>query len=82
MLVFLPGVLTANFRISVQRYEGGSTLYGPWTLDAFIHIHSNLVDYLADSSNTAPSPGTAPPDLTQNPLSLRVSPLIPFIRFV
>ncbi|KAG8807679.1 hypothetical protein FRB91_004296, partial [Serendipita sp. 411] len=38
---------------------------------AFTDIYSNLVGYLADSSTTTPSPGTAPPDLTQNPLSLR-----------
>lgn len=63
--------ITTREEYGVQRYEGGSTIYGPSTLDAFIDIHSNLVRYLADSSTTAPASGTAPPDLTQNPLSIR-----------
>jgi hypothetical protein len=62
---------------SVQRYEGGSTIYGPSTLDAYIDIYSNLVGYLGDTA-AVPSPGTPPPDLTQHPLSLRVSPLVSF----
>ncbi|KAG8750799.1 hypothetical protein FRC14_000216 [Serendipita sp. 396] len=63
--------ITTREEYGVQRYEGGSTIYGPATLEAFTDIYSNLVGYLADSSTTTPSPGTAPPDLTQNPLSLR-----------
>lgn len=57
---------------SVQRYEGGSTLYGPATLEAFVDIYSKLTDYVATSSKSSPSLGTPPPDLTKNPLSLRV----------
>ncbi|CAG8677203.1 13663_t:CDS:2, partial [Acaulospora colombiana] len=63
--------ITTREEYGVQRYEGGSTIYGPNTLDAYIDIYSNLVTYLSDSSTTTPSPGTPPPDLTGNPLSLR-----------
>lgn len=66
---------------SIQRYEGGSTIYGPSTLDAYIDIYSNLVPYLSDAA-IAPSSGMPPPDLTQNPLSVRVSsPVIPLLRY-
>ena len=63
-------ILNNGYRI--QRYEGASTIYGPSTLDAYIDIYSNLVQYLGESSVT-PSAGIPPPDLTQSPLTLRVS---------
>lgn len=40
----------------VQRYEGASTLYGPHTLDAFIHRTVSLLPFLNHSSSPPPSP--------------------------
>jgi len=58
----------------VQRYEGASTLFGPYTLDAYMDKYASLVSYLADNSTTGAEPPSdpAPPDLTLNPKSLRL----------
>ncbi|KAI0250039.1 Neutral/alkaline nonlysosomal ceramidase [Lactifluus subvellereus] len=58
----------------VQRYEGASTIFGPYTLDAYIDKYTGLVSYLADNATTGAEPPSdpAPPDLTLNPKSSRV----------
>ena len=57
---------------SVQRYEGGSTIYGPHTLEAYINIYGDMLGFIGDAPSGTPSQAGAPLDLTQNPLSLRV----------
>ncbi|KAK0920972.1 hypothetical protein LTR91_003696 [Friedmanniomyces endolithicus] len=47
---------------SIQRYEGASTLYGPWTLDAYIHLTR---DFLPDLLSASTPP--LPPTLVQGP---------------
>jgi neutral ceramidase len=47
---------------SKQDYEGGSTLYGPWTLAAYTEIFSGLGVALRDGR--AVDPGPLPPDLS------------------
>jgi neutral ceramidase len=63
--------ITTREEYGVQRYEGGSTLYGPYTLEAYLDIYTGLSKYLGDNAGTAPALGQAPPDLTGSPLSLR-----------
>ena len=56
---------------SVQRYEGASTLYGPYTLDAYLNLSVTLLPYLGTSVVSLPSlePGPSPPDLVNKSLS-------------
>lgn len=47
-----------------QRFEGASTLFGPWTLDAHIHLTLQRLPYLArDAATALPplAPGPYPP---------------------
>ena len=59
----------------VQRYEGASTLYGPHTLDAFIHRSVSLLPYLSSSSSKRPDAGPSPPVNTNKSLSF-ITPVI------
>ena len=60
----------------VQRYEGASTLHGPWTLDAHINTTSDLLPYLADTPPAAPlDAGPSPPDNRDNSLNFN-SPVV------
>ena len=54
---------------SIQRYEGASTLYGPYTLNAYINLTLTNLPYLASSSNTHPEPGPFPPNNVNSSLS-------------
>ncbi len=45
----------------VQRYEGASTLYGPWTLAAYQQLYTSLADAML--SGTPVPPGPTPPNL-------------------
>ncbi|KAI9670477.1 MAG: hypothetical protein M1817_004344 [Caeruleum heppii] len=47
---------------TVQRYEGASTLYGPHTLNAYIHASTELIPYLRGSNTSSPDPGPSPPN--------------------
>ena len=60
---------------AVQRYEGASTLYGPHTLDAFIHRTVSLLPYLGSSSSDTPDPGPSPPINTNRSLSF-ITPVV------
>ncbi|PBP25072.1 neutral/alkaline non-lysosomal ceramidase [Diplocarpon rosae] len=53
----------------IQRYEGASTLYGPYTLNAYINLTLSYLPYLSSSSTTRPSPGPSPPDNANRSLS-------------
>ena len=54
---------------AIQRYEGASTLYGPHTLNAHIHLSAFLLPYLAANSTTRPPPGPSPPNNVNASLS-------------
>lgn len=46
----------------VQRYEGASTLYGAFTLDAYINLTLSNLHYLSPKATTQPPPGPSPPN--------------------
>jgi neutral ceramidase len=46
----------------IQRYEGASTLYGPYTLNAYINLTLTHLHHLGASSTSKPTPGPSPPD--------------------
>ncbi|XP_060552761.1 uncharacterized protein LOC132714046 [Ruditapes philippinarum] len=50
-----------------QRYEGGSTIYGPHTLEAYINVYMNLSKAMTTGSPVTPGPN--PPDLMSEQLS-------------
>ncbi|CAG8976308.1 hypothetical protein HYALB_00005714 [Hymenoscyphus albidus] len=54
---------------SIQRYEGASTLYGPWTLNAYINLTLSHLPYLSPSSVSQPQPGPLPPNNVNASLS-------------
>ena len=56
---------------SVQRYEGASTLYGPYTLDAHMNLSLSLLPYLDPAATGLPplQPGLSPPNLVDKSLS-------------
>jgi neutral ceramidase len=45
----------------VQRYEGASTLFGPWTLAAYQQLYASLAEAML--TNTKIPPGPTPPNL-------------------
>lgn len=53
----------------IQRYEGASTLYGPHTLDAYIHLTVSNMNYLAPDATDLPDQGELPPDNREVALS-------------
>lgn len=56
---------------TVQRYEGASTLYGPYTLDAYLNLSVKLLPYLDTAAANLPplDPGPFPPDNLNKSLS-------------
>jgi len=60
---------------SVQRYEGASTIYGQYTLDAYIDKYTSLVPFIADTVTGTPASDAAPPELTSAAISLQ-SPVV------
>jgi neutral ceramidase len=56
----------------VQRYEGGSTLYGPHTLNAYINLTVTALKHLADSSPSVATinAGPQPPIFTTSSINL------------
>lgn len=65
--------ITTEEEYSAQRYEGGSTLYGPHTLAAYVNLTLTYLPYLADASSISSlppiSPGPSPPVNTNISLS-------------
>ncbi|KAI9054157.1 hypothetical protein LZ554_001328 [Drepanopeziza brunnea f. sp. 'monogermtubi'] len=53
----------------IQRYEGASTLYGPYTLNAYINLTLSYLPYLAPSSTSRLPPGPSPPNNVNRSLS-------------
>jgi len=62
--------VTTPQEYAIQRYEGASTIFGPFTLDAYIHKYSSMVPYLADNASGSPPSDTPPPDLIPSAISL------------
>lgn len=53
----------------IQRYEGASTLYGKWTLDAYIKLTTSYIPYLKDAFYKRPIAGPLPPNNVNRSLS-------------
>jgi neutral ceramidase len=53
----------------IQRYEGASTLYGQFTLNAYINLTLSYLPFLAASSTFQPEPGPLPPNNVNRSLS-------------
>ncbi|ORY61323.1 Neutral/alkaline nonlysosomal ceramidase [Pseudomassariella vexata] len=54
---------------AIQRYEGASTLYGPWELPAYINLTVSKLHYLSPTATGAPPAGPSPPDNRETSLS-------------
>ncbi|KAG0641458.1 Neutral/alkaline nonlysosomal ceramidase [Tuber brumale] len=56
---------------AVQRYEGASTLYGQFTLGAYISLYKKYIPYLGATPPSIPiPPGPSPPINTNTSISL------------
>lgn len=62
--------ITTPEEFDIQRYEGASTLYGKWELNAFINLTVSNINYLAPGSTGSPPPGPEPQDNRGNSLDL------------
>ncbi|KAG6877927.1 hypothetical protein C0992_008967 [Termitomyces sp. T32_za158] len=63
--------VTTREEYSVQRYEGASTIFGQFTLEAYIDKYSSLVPFLADNATGTPPSDPAPVDQTSKAISLQ-----------
>jgi neutral ceramidase len=54
---------------AIQRYEGASTLYGPWQSYAYMHLSEKYIGYLAAGNYSQPAQGTLPPNNAKSSLS-------------
>ncbi|GAB1523209.1 hypothetical protein RhiTH_006340 [Rhizoctonia solani] len=63
--------VTTREEYSIQRYEGASTIYGPFTLEAYTDLFTKYVPFLADNVAGAPPAGPTPEDLTKKAISLQ-----------
>jgi neutral ceramidase len=61
--------VTTPEEYNVQRYEGASTLYGPWELPAYINLTLRGLPYLNEAASDSPPPGPTPPDNREKSLS-------------
>jgi len=60
---------------SIQRYEGASTIFGQFTLEAYIDKYSTLVPFLADNTSGTPASDPPPPEQTSKAISLQTAVL-------
>ncbi|GLB38061.1 putative neutral/alkaline non-lysosomal ceramidase, C-terminal [Lyophyllum shimeji] len=63
--------VTTREEYGVQRYEGASTIFGQYTLEAYIDKYSSLVPLLADNAIGTPATDPAPVDQTSKAISLQ-----------
>jgi len=63
--------VTTREEYNVQRYEGASTIFGPFTLEAYIDKYSSLVPFLADNASGTPASDAPPPEQTPKAISLQ-----------
>ena len=59
----------------IQRYEGASTIYGPFHAEALIYLSTSNLRYLKPGNTAQPSPGPSPPIHTNTSLSF-ISPVV------
>ncbi|KAF9558125.1 ceramidase [Agrocybe pediades] len=65
--------VTTREEYGVQRYEGASTIFGPFTLEAYIDKYSSLVPFLADNATGTPASDPPPPEQTSKAISLQTA---------
>jgi len=63
--------VTTREEYGVQRYEGASTIFGQFTLDAYIEKYSSLVPFLADNTSGTAASDPPPPEQTSKAISLQ-----------
>ncbi|KAJ7196939.1 Neutral/alkaline nonlysosomal ceramidase [Mycena pura] len=63
--------ITTREEYAVQRYEGASTIFGQFTLEAYMDKYTSLVPFLADTPKGTPASDAAPPELTSSAISLQ-----------
>ncbi|KAJ7702808.1 Neutral/alkaline non-lysosomal ceramidase-domain-containing protein [Mycena rosella] len=63
--------ITTREEYNVQRYEGASTLYGPYTLEAYIDKYTSLVAFLADGASGTPPSDEPPAEQISKAISLQ-----------
>ncbi|KDR69911.1 hypothetical protein GALMADRAFT_255768 [Galerina marginata CBS 339.88] len=63
--------VTTREEYGVQRYEGASTIFGPFTLEAYINKYSSLVPFLADNASGTAASDPPPPEQTSKAISLQ-----------
>ncbi|KAJ7848777.1 Neutral/alkaline nonlysosomal ceramidase [Mycena leptocephala] len=63
--------ITTREEYAIQRYEGASTIYGKYTLEAYIDKYTSLVPFLANTPTGTPVSDAAPPELTSSAISLQ-----------
>ena len=61
--------ISTHEEYGIQRYEGASTLYGPFTLDAYINLTLSYLHHLSPDSTSQPEPGPFPPNNVNRSLS-------------
>ena len=54
---------------AMQHYEGASTLFGPYTLDAYLQENAKLAKAMKEKEQV--DPGPEPPDYSNNQISLQ-----------
>ncbi|KAI1880744.1 hypothetical protein JX265_000984 [Neoarthrinium moseri] len=67
--------VTTTEEYGIQRYEGASTLYGPFELNAYINLTVSNIQYIAPTATGSPPPGPSPPDNRENSLSF-ITPVV------
>ncbi|KAL0955527.1 hypothetical protein HGRIS_001765 [Hohenbuehelia grisea] len=65
--------VTTREEYAIQRYEGASTIFGQYTLEAYIDKYSSLVSFLADNASGSPPSDAAPTDQTSKAISLQTA---------
>ena len=61
--------ITTLEEYGIQRYEGASTLYGPFTLNAYINLTLSYLHYLSPDTTSRPDQGPYPPNNVNSSLS-------------
>ncbi|THU89409.1 Neutral/alkaline nonlysosomal ceramidase [Dendrothele bispora CBS 962.96] len=63
--------VTTREEYGVQRYEGASTIFGQYTLEAYINKYTNLLPFIADTVTGTPASDAAPAEQTSKAISLQ-----------
>ncbi|KAK0446984.1 Neutral/alkaline nonlysosomal ceramidase [Desarmillaria tabescens] len=63
--------VTTREEYGAQRYEGASTIFGQYTLEAYIDKYTSLVPFLGQSPSGTPASDAAPAEQTSKAISLQ-----------